>query len=30
MTNGKFYETPNEVFLNSWGVLGNMVVVDGS
>ena len=29
MTNGKFYETPKEVFLNSWGVLGNMVVVAG-
>jgi uncharacterized protein YvpB len=29
MTNGRFYETPNEVFLNSWGVLGNMVVVAG-
>ena len=28
MNNGKFYQTPNEVFLNSWGVLGNMVVVD--
>jgi uncharacterized protein YvpB len=28
MTNGKFYDTPNEVFLNSWGVLGNMVIVD--
>ena len=28
MNNGRFYETPNEVFLNSWGVLGNMVVVD--
>lgn len=28
MTNGKFYETPKEVFLNSWGVLGNMVIVD--
>jgi uncharacterized protein YvpB len=28
MSNGRFYETPNEVFLNSWGVLGNMVVVD--
>ncbi len=28
MTNGKFFETPKEVFLNSWGVLGNMVVVD--
>jgi hypothetical protein len=26
MTNGRFYETPNAVFLNSWGVLGNMVV----
>jgi hypothetical protein len=24
MTNGKFYEVPNEVFLRSWGVLGNM------
>ena len=28
MSNGKFYDTPNEVFLNSWGVLGNMVIVD--
>jgi uncharacterized protein YvpB len=28
MTNGKFFETPKEVFLNSWGVLGNMVIVD--
>ncbi len=28
MTNGRFFETPKEVFLNSWGVLGNMVVVD--
>jgi uncharacterized protein YvpB len=28
MTNGRFYETPREVFLNSWGVLGNMVIVD--
>ncbi len=28
MTNGKFFETPKEVFLNSWGVLGHMVVVD--
>lgn len=28
MTNGKFYEAPKDVFLNSWGVLGNMVVVD--
>ena len=27
MTNGRFYETPTAVFLNSWGVLGNMVVV---
>ena len=26
MNNGKFYEIPNEYFLNSWGVLGNMVV----
>ena len=29
MTNGRFYEAPNAVFLNSWGVLGNMVVVAG-
>jgi hypothetical protein len=29
LTNGRFYETPNEVFLNSWWVLGNMVVVAG-
>lgn len=28
MTNGKFFETPYDVFLNSWGILGNMVVVD--
>jgi uncharacterized protein YvpB len=28
MNEGKFYETPTKVFLNSWGVLGNMVVVD--
>lgn len=27
MNNGKFYEVPNEVFLNSWSVLGNMAVV---
>lgn len=27
MNNGKFYEVPNEVFLNSWGVLGNMAVI---
>lgn len=26
LNNGRFYETPTEVFLNSWGVLGNMVV----
>jgi uncharacterized protein YvpB len=24
--NGRFYEVPNEVFLNSWGVLGNMAL----
>lgn len=24
--NGRYYEVPTEVFLNSWGVLGNMVV----
>jgi uncharacterized protein YvpB len=28
MTNGKFFDTPYEVFLNSWSVLGNMVIVD--
>jgi len=28
MNNGRFFETPNAVFLNSWGVLGNMVLVD--
>jgi uncharacterized protein YvpB len=28
MTNGRFYDTPQEVFLNSWGVLGNLVIVD--
>ncbi len=27
MNNGKFYEVPNDVFLNSWGVLGNMAVM---
>jgi uncharacterized protein YvpB len=28
MNNGKFYDSPDTVFLNSWGVLGNMVIVD--
>jgi len=28
MNEGMFYEIPTSVFLNSWGVLGNMVVVD--
>lgn len=28
MNNGRFYEAPEAVFANSWGVLGNMVVVD--
>lgn len=28
--NGKFYEAPYEVFLNSWGVLGNMAVIYGN
>ncbi len=28
MNEGLFYEAPVSVFLNSWGVLGNMVVVD--
>ncbi|NMB90104.1 MAG: hypothetical protein GYA17_17235 [Chloroflexi bacterium] len=27
MNNGRFYEVPTEVFMNSWGVLGNMVVI---
>jgi uncharacterized protein YvpB len=27
MTNGRFYDTPVDNFLNSWGVLQNMVVV---
>ena len=27
MNNGKFYDAPTEVFLTSWGVLGNMAVV---
>lgn len=27
MNNGRFYDTPVEVFLNSWGVLGNMAVI---
>lgn len=27
MTNGRFYDTPTEVFLTSWGVLGNMAVI---
>lgn len=26
INNGKFYQVPTETFLNSWGVLGNMVV----
>ena len=28
MNNGRFYDIPTDIFLNSWGVLGNMVVVD--
>jgi len=27
--NGKVYEIPTDVFLNSWGVLGNMAVIMG-
>ncbi len=27
MNNGRFYDTPTKVFLNSWAVLGNMAVV---
>ena len=26
VNNGRFFEAPNEVFLNSWKVLGNMAV----
>ena len=28
MANGKFYETPREVFLDSWDRLGNKIVMD--
>jgi hypothetical protein len=28
MNNGKFFDTPIPVFLNSWNVLGRMVIVD--
>ena len=27
VNNGKYYDIPSEVFLNSWGVLGNMAVI---
>ncbi len=27
MSNGRYYDVPNDVFLTSWGVLGNMAVV---
>lgn len=27
MSNGRFYDVPNEVFLTSWAVLGNMAVI---
>jgi len=27
MSNGNFYDTPYETFLNSWGILGNMAVI---
>ena len=27
--NGKVYDVPNDIFLNSWGVLGNMAIVMG-
>ena len=27
MNNGKFYAVPTDVFLTSWGVLGNMAVI---
>jgi uncharacterized protein YvpB len=29
-SNGKFYEAPIEIFLNSWGVLGNMALIAGA
>lgn len=28
--NGKYFEAPNEVFLNSWKVLGNMALIAGN
>jgi uncharacterized protein YvpB len=28
-SNGKFYDVPVKVFLNSWGVLGNMALIAG-
>jgi uncharacterized protein YvpB len=27
MNNGKFYDVPQDIFLNSWAVLGNMAIV---
>jgi len=27
MNNGKFFDVPIDVFLTSWGVLGNMAVI---
>lgn len=27
MNNGRFYDVPNEIFLRSWGVLGNMAII---
>lgn len=30
MNNGKFYEAPVEVFMNSWGVLGYMAIIAGA
>lgn len=29
MNNGNFFEVPQQVFLNSWNVLGNMAVIKG-
>ncbi len=29
MTNGRFFDTPTDVFMTSWGVLGNMAVIYG-
>lgn len=30
LNNGKYFEAPNDVFLNSWKVLGNMALIAGN